>query len=194
VEVRLATPERVDVFGELFGRTFADDGIVTWPFPLGDGAELARRQWRSIGPGMIAAGWVWEVPDAAGFATWVPPDGDERYLGIELTSRDDIRSLTDDAGARLGTLWDLIESRLPDEPHWYLDLIAVAPERQGQGVGSALIRFGLELAARDGVCAFLETSRRRNVDVYEHLGFRVVQTDELPDGGPFLRFMRWDPA
>ncbi len=194
MEIRNATAQRVDALGELFGRTFADDEIVTWPFPAGDGADLARRQWHSIGPGMIAAGWVWEVPDASGFATWVPPDGDERYLEIDQMSRDDIRSLSDDAGARLATLWDLIESRLPDEPHWYLDLIAVAPERQGEGVGSALIRFGQERAARDGVCAFLETSRERNVGLYEHLGFRVVGMDRLPDGGPSLWFMRWDPA
>ena len=188
------TAERLDGYADLFARTFADDEIVTWPAPSADVAELARKQWIPLGEAMVAARWLWEVRPAVGFAAWVPPDGAERFQEINVRSLEAVRSLTGDDGLRLTNLWDWIDDHLPDEPHWFLDHIAVEPERQGQGIGSSLIRFGLDRAAADGTCAFLETSRLGNVGLYEHLGFRVVDTGPAPGGGPIIWFMRWDPT
>jgi len=41
-----------------------------------------------------------------------------------------IAAYTDDGGARLGAMWSWIHDYYLDEPHWYLDHVAVAPERQ----------------------------------------------------------------
>jgi ribosomal protein S18 acetylase RimI-like enzyme len=194
MDVVAAGAERLEDYADLFARTFADDALVTWPLPAGEAEELARKQFVPLGREMAEVDWLWEVLPAAGFAAWVPPDGAERYLEINERSLEAIRSLTDDDGARLDVLWGWIEGRLPQEPHWFLDHIAVAPERQGKGIGSALIRFGLDRARGDGTCTFLETSREGNVGLYEHLGFRVTDAGSVPDGGPFIWFMRWDPA
>jgi hypothetical protein len=163
-----AGAERLEDYADLFARTFADDALITWPLPAGDADDLVRKQFIPLGRGMAEAGWLWEVPPASGFAGWVPPDGAERFLEINRRSLEAVRSVSDDDGARLVILWD-----------W---------------IGSALIRFGLDRATVDGVCAFLETSRDGNVGVYEHLGFRVTDATSVPDGGPFLWFMGWDPA
>lgn len=40
------------------------------------------------------------------------------------------------------------------EPHWYLDHLAVASERRGAGIGSALVNHGVELARADGTLAY----------------------------------------
>jgi ribosomal protein S18 acetylase RimI-like enzyme len=189
-----AGAERLEDYVDLFARTFADDEIVTWPFPAGDVDERVRAQFVPLGRGFAEAHWLWEVRPAAGFAGWVPPEGAERLLEITEGSLEGLRPLTDDDGARFVMLWDWIEEHLPEEPHWFLDHIAVSPEHQGEGIGKALIRFGLDRAERDGTCAFLETSREGNVGLYEHLGFRVVHAADAPGGGPFLWFMRWDPA
>jgi len=71
-----------------------------------------------------------------------------------------------------------------------LDMVAVDPALQGQGVGSALIRHGVELARGDGVAAFLETGNPRNVPYYERFGLRVTGEADAPDGGPHIWFMR----
>ena len=42
--------------------------------------------------------------------------------------------------------------------------------------------------------AFLETAKPGNVPMYEHLGFRVVEESDAPDGGPTIWFLRADPA
>ena len=70
-----------------------------------------------------------------------------------------------------------------------LDIVAVDPACQGRGTGTALIRHGLALADRDGVPAFLETGKPRNVPYYERLGFRVAEEGDAPDGGPHMWFM-----
>jgi predicted N-acetyltransferase YhbS len=76
---------------------------------------------------------------------------------------------------------------------WLLDSIAVAPARQGRGLGSALIATGCRQAAADGVPAFLSTGTRRNVEIYGRSGFRVVDEADAPGGGPRIWFMRRDP-
>jgi len=141
----------------------------------------------------VHTGWLWEADDAAGVALWVPPDGGERFLEIELETRDAIDAMTEDDGVRYRALWDWIEEHLPTEPHWFLDHLAVAPERRGEGLGTALVELGVGFARRDGVPAFLETARPGNVGYYERLGFRVVADEHAPGGGPRLWFMRSDP-
>jgi ribosomal protein S18 acetylase RimI-like enzyme len=65
--------------------------------------------------------------------------------------------------------------------HWYLMVLGVEPERQGQGVGSALIGPGLARADRDRLPCYLETAKEINVEFYGKHGFDVVR--EVPMGG-----------
>ena len=193
VEIVAAGPDRVPGLAALLGRAFHDDAIVTWPFFLEDDAERAIRLFEILNDEFSRAEMLWEVPDTRGVAMWVPPDRFERYLEAELATREPVTALTPDGGVRYQAFWDWIESNLPDEPQWFLDHVAVAEAERGTGVGSALIRFGLEKAADDGVTATLETSRPENVPIYEHFGFRTYLESDAPGGGPHLWFMRADP-
>ena len=104
-----------------------------------------------------------------------------------------MHELTEDGGRRYDAFWAWVDSRAPDEPLWFLDSVGVVSHARGRGIGGALIRYALERARADGVDAFLETGNPRNVPVYEHLGFRVVEAAAPPDGGPRIWFMRWSP-
>ena len=64
------------------------------------------------------------------------------------------------------------------------------PRNKATGVGSALVRFGLERAARDGADAFLETAIEANVAYYERFGFRTVFEGRASDDAPRIWFMR----
>ena len=81
--------------------------------------------------------------------------------------------------------YDVIARRLHHDhasmPHWYLAAIGVEPERQGQGVGSALMQPILALADRDHIACYLETHRPANVRLYERHGFDVVEHDQPPE-------------
>lgn len=64
------------------------------------------------------------------------------------------------------------------EHHWYLVVLGTDTSRQGEGLGSALLREGLDRADREGKQAYLETETEENVRFYEKFGFTVIE--ELP--------------
>ncbi len=67
----------------------------------------------------------------------------------------------------------------PREPHWHFDPYAVLPERQGQGIGTRLMRWFLEHVDQLQAATYLETDRPENVPVYEHFGFKVTAQDTV---------------
>ena len=70
------------------------------------------------------------------------------------------------------------------EPHWYVALLGVRPDRQGEGLGRALLDPALEQADRDRLPTYLETSNERNLTFYGRFGFEVQQEVNVPGGGP----------
>jgi len=76
-----------------------------------------------------------------------------------------------------------LRKRLLPGPHWYLGLLAVAPEFQGKGYASSLLRPVLERVQREGLPCYLETHKPVNVPLYEHFGFRIVERVEVPESG-----------
>jgi len=81
-------------------------------------------------------------------------------------------------GVRVARSWSRVHFELarlqPAEPHWYLDLLGVAPEAHRRGFGSALLRDWLERVDADGAASYLETDRERNVAFYEDHGYAVL--------------------
>lgn len=75
-------------------------------------------------------------------------------------------------------------------PHWYVHVLGVHPANQGKGVGARLLRGGLDLADRDGLPSYLETSNPKNLAFYQRFGF-VTLEEVRPEGGyPPLWSMR----
>ena len=82
--------------------------------------------------------------------------------------------------AVLRQLGERKKALMPD-PHWYLSAIGVDPTKQGVGLGSRLVRSGMERADRGNVAIYLETETESNLAFYHHLGFEVV--DEVTASG-----------
>ncbi|CDZ97782.1 GNAT domain [Phaffia rhodozyma] len=71
------------------------------------------------------------------------------------------------------TLYDRRKEYYKGKPHWYLHLLWVDPEFQGQGVSKALFEYGVSRARADGLQVYLESSEAGK-PVYERLGFKHV--------------------
>jgi GNAT superfamily N-acetyltransferase len=99
----------------------------------------------------------------------------------------------DDVVERFAILDSVMHAAHPhDAAHWYLNVIATLPDRQGQGLGARILEPVLTRCDRDGVGAYLESSNPRNMTLYRRMGF--VQTGELPlPDGPSLYPMWRDP-
>jgi hypothetical protein len=76
--------------------------------------------------------------------------------------------------------------------HWYLFVLGVDPDRQGQGVGGKMIAPILERADKDQLPCYLETMKERNVTFYQKHGFEVIVDDTFKDG-PRYWTMKRDP-
>jgi GNAT superfamily N-acetyltransferase len=122
--------DRLNVLASTFGRAFVNEPMMLWPMGLvGDVATSLTRCFRYFLEEALGLGVVWEVADGNGAA------------------------VCDDGGRRYDAFWEWVDSRTPDEPLWLLDSIAVAPARQGRGLGSVLIATGCRQAAAAGVPA-----------------------------------------
>jgi ribosomal protein S18 acetylase RimI-like enzyme len=77
----------------------------------------------------------------------------------------------------------------PKEPHWYLQLVAVMPPFQRQGIGSMLIEHGLGMVDEEGVGSYLETQKEENLAYYRRFGYQLRDTLRPVPGGPMLYTM-----
>ncbi len=187
--VARATPDDLEALVTTFATAFADDPMVRWPLP-GAGPDDVAAYFRAILGPYVDRGVLWALDGNAGGAAWLPPEVVERFAEIDEGTRVAVDRLTADGGRRYRAFWDWLDSHLPAQPCWYLDVLAVRPDRQGAGLGRALLRHGLALARVDGRPAFLETAIARNVGLYESVGFEVVGEEAAPDGGPLIWFMQ----
>ena len=82
---------------------------------------------------------------------------------------------------RWGEVYRALLAIHPQEAHWYLSVVGVAPDRQARGCGSALVAALTERCDADGAPAYLECDDRANLAFYERSGFRVVQQTRVLD-------------
>lgn len=190
-------PGAANSAADAVARGFQDNEIWTWLLPDDRvRARVERRQYRSLVRHVFIprrSGWVSRRPDgeAAGAALWYPP-GTKRHSFRESLA-ESLPFLP--AGIpRLGQaarLQRLVSSSWPQEPHWYLSVLSVSPESQGEGHGSALLGPGLEAADRDGLGCWLETQRESNIPFYERFGFLLLRRIEVEPDVPL--WLMWRP-
>ena len=80
----------------------------------------------------------------------------------------------------------LLDGFRPREPHVYLQILGCAPQSQGQGLGSALLRHRLAEIDRAGQAVFLETANPSNLPLYERFGFVSQGKDRPAANGPWV--------
>ncbi len=142
---------------------------------------------KAFGGNAFAQGTAYFADGYAGAALWLPPgfNPDEETMTdvVERTAPDAIKT-------EIFGVFEEMGKYHPIEPHWYLPLIGVDPSKQGNGIGSALMKHALIRCDRDGSIAYLESSNPRNISLYKRHGFEVI--DEIQVGGsptlyPMLR-------
>ena len=177
---------------------FADDPIWNHVIPDPERRHfphtiLLRAQLRTIAPSDDARLAVHEGR-IVGLACWSNVWDGEPY-GLPnarryRATRRLARSVGDD-WPRLSNMYISIARSIPRDTEWFLATLAVQPEHQGTGIGSALLRDGLAQADRHGHPVTVQTSTPENVRFYERHGFEVIEAlDELYQGAPPLWTMR----
>ncbi len=194
--VRPAGPADLGRLAGTLAAAFGDDPLFSYLLPPGVRSRdrRVRRVFEVDGARSLAHGGLWTTADGDGAAVWFPP---EHWRG---TSREDLRELP--AWLRIGgrqmRAFQGVRSALYAHhrelpPHWYLLYVGTRPERQGQGLGAALLDAVLERCDADGLPAYLEATCPRNVPLYRRHGFVERGTLALPAGCPPMLPMWRDP-
>jgi GNAT superfamily N-acetyltransferase len=184
VDVRKATAYDTRALAGALALAFEDDPVMCWLFPSEPRRErmLPRFFTAHLRVSLLPHDEVYTTPEVAGGALWNPP-GTWR-LGLRQVLRLSV-PMVRAMGARVTVATralGVIDRHHPHEPHWYLAVLGTAPAMQRRGIGSALMAPVLSRCDREGVPAYLESSKESNIAFYARHGFELRGHLDLPSG------------
>ena len=174
--IQKARPVHASRLSAVLTAGFFDDPVFRWAMP-----HDARRRgalpelFDAFVAGFAPLDETYTTGTVAGTALWAPPG---TAAELEL----------DDAWLaewpRMAQVVGALESTHPHEPCWYLNLLAVEPSAQGNGIGSALLRAVTDQADAQGAPCYLEATSDDNRRLYERHGFvataAILPGDDCP--------------
>lgn len=191
--IRRARAEDLPALAGMLARAFLDDPVAEWAWPPDHLRERSLQRFQAARlRQLLAHGEVWTSEDLGAAALWAPP----------RLWRGSVRELVELAPAfmhprLIGRMplvasgWEMLERQHPRKPpHFYLAVLGTDPAAQGRGLGSAVLQGVLEQCDQDGVGAFLESSKERNIAFYARHGFRVTKQIRLLRGPSLWQMWR----
>jgi GNAT superfamily N-acetyltransferase len=192
--IRAVRPDDVAPLAATQARAFYDDPLQAWALP--DESTrldvLTRLFEMTIRVVSLPLGESYTDDTLSVAALWAPPG---KWL-VDPETAVQLEPMSIIVGDRLPWMrrcWEAITEVHPAELHFYLSGLGTDPARQGPGFGSAAIAPVLERCDAEGIPAYLESTKARNVTFYEHHGFAVTGTIEVPPDGPTLWTMWREP-
>jgi len=184
--VRL-TKAQIKPASKMVARAFQDDPAIAHIIP--DAFERKNKSHHMFGCFIrygVLYGEVYATsPNLEGVAMWVPSEKAEittwkmiRCGGLSLYFKVGRKAVS--RGLAYFDYAFKVHSRHAPFRHWHLTLLGVDPEFQGRGYASALIKPMLARIDQDHLPCYLETNNEKNVPIYEHYGFKVVEEDTIP--------------
>ena len=193
--IRKMTVDDCPQVARVQARAFFDDPLQVWALPdastrlsiLEEVFELLSRY------SSVPRGESYTDESLSTAAFWVPP-------GPYVLSREaadamaPMLGLLGDANVRFQAAEDAMRAHRPTVRHFYLQGLGTDPDRQGEGLASAAMQPVLTRCDDEGIPAYLESTKDRNVGFYESHGFAVTGRAEIALDGPPLWLMWRTPA
>ena len=196
--VRAARREEAALLGEVLADAFAEDPVFAWLMPpqLRGRDTRMRTFFTSMSRSYLRRGKpCYLAGGASAAALWAAPGSWAMPLSQVI-----LEAVPNGVALR-GRLLRALRTQMQIErlhvrqspPHWYLGYLGARRDRQGQGLGTQMLRQVLAGADTDGVPAYLESSNERNLALYERNGFRVVGELRALGHGPTIWRMWREP-
>lgn len=190
----LSTLYRQDQLARMLGRVFDQDPHFNWLVRQDRQREYALCQLFRLLVGEKMLGEQGELHvsnDYKAVAIWYPPGSGNFPLLRQLVFLRDFLPISGWMGlTRRAYGLQKMESKRPRQPHYYLQVIGVDKDAQGQGHGRALMQPVLRLCDLQQLPAYLETGNPANLGFYEKMGFKVEGSYRLPGGLQLWRLLR----
>jgi ribosomal protein S18 acetylase RimI-like enzyme len=177
---RRATPADLPQLVQTLAKAFEQDPLYSYLVPPGPRRDARLRGLFELILRYLSDDWreVLTTDDHGAVALWLRPGMQkvplvrQAQLVPAFSKVLGFRNIP--SGLRLMAHMDALHARFAPDPHYYLSLLAVAPEQQGRGLGGALLAPTLERCQRERVRIYLETAQPKNVPFYQRHGFRVL--------------------
>ena len=177
--VRL-TESQIEPAAATLARAFQDYPVFTYVFP--DACErrneLPLLLQSFVHYGALNGEVYATSPNLEGVAVWMPPDHTSVSSPVPGISQDAL-----DRMAYWGRQAGSIRKRHVPSAHWFLMIIGVVPEFQGRGHAGILLAPMLARIEEQHLPCYLDTELEKNVAMYQHFGFRVVDDTEVAGTG-----------
>ncbi|MFW9987421.1 MAG: GNAT family N-acetyltransferase [Candidatus Odinarchaeota archaeon] len=125
-------------------------------------------------------------PNLEGVAIWLPfwdaEMTEERFIKCRMSYRDgrELLSVVDEGFSKNFEPIEQCDYRChkqyADFFNWYLYPIGVDPDHQGSGYAGILLRSKFEEIDKQDIPCYLETHKEKNVSLYQHFGYKTVET------------------
>jgi GNAT superfamily N-acetyltransferase len=184
----------IDAVAAASARAFYDDPLQVWALP--DNTTRLQKLETMFGlqtrVAALPLGECYTDDSCSVACFWAPPDRWQAPTDV-VADLAPLRDILADGLERFVAAMHAMHAVHPTEPHWYLQGLGTDPPRQCEGLASAALEPVLAYCDERGLPAYLESTKERNVTFYEHHGWHVTGTIDLPDGGPRLWAMWRDP-
>ncbi|RYO88900.1 hypothetical protein DL764_008668 [Monosporascus ibericus] len=85
--------------------------------------------------------------------------------------------------------YEMMKSKRDSAPFYQIHMLAVASDKQRQGIGRGLLNYFQKLVGEKNMCLF---AQRHNKGFYEKVGFQLLDSREAKSGAEILFF--WKPG
>jgi ribosomal protein S18 acetylase RimI-like enzyme len=192
--------QQIGQAGAMLTRAFFDDPKLTHLIPdISAKKELSRYLFEfELLYGMNYGDVYTTSPSVEGVAVWLPSAkseitfwrafrsggmGLQKHLGKKIMDR--VMSFS--------AAVDNLHKKHAPYPHYYLFFIGVDPAYQQKRIASRLITPMLGWLDMQKFPCYLHTQNERNIGLYEHYGFQVIEQLVLPDSGIVHTAMQRNP-
>jgi hypothetical protein len=179
----------------MLSRAFQNDPLIRWQIPnLYKRVMKIHSYWEFTLRIGIKYGEVYGTSkDLEGIAIWRPPNTPISYwtylksgifkfpfiFGIKSTKKITFSQAVKDS----------IRNILMKGPYWYLELIAVDPNYQGQGFANMLLKPMIKRIDEKRLPISLETNLKKCISFYQHFDFSILEEIIIPNTNIVLWFL-----
>jgi GNAT superfamily N-acetyltransferase len=180
-----------DLAGAL-ARAFYGDPIFGWLIPNAASrrARLQRFFRLELGHVVLPAGRAVVAAGDAGVSLELPPGAWRMPFRAQLAHGPTFARVFGSHLPHALALTTRMERRHVREPHYYIPYVGVAPESQGQGIGTALLRETLDRSDRERLPAYLEATSESNAALYSRMGFEHLGEFSIASSPPLWPMRR----
>lgn len=181
------TKAQIKPAAEILVRAFQDNPGIVYYFP--DEYERKRKLFYifqyTIRRGLLYGEVYTTSPNLEGVAVWLPSENTRMTLwkvirngGLSMLLKVGRKNVSKEMsfGGYLGS----IHKRHTPFRHWYLFGLGVNPDYQGKGYASLLLKAMLARIDKEHLPCYLETQNEKNLPIYQHYGFKVVEESIVP--------------